>query len=108
MRLLPALGHIPAIGGLQPERAHGGGFLVHLIWRRWVTPVRPLLALEMDDEGYAEHKDYLGSLLDVEAGARGETVLMPCTKSPVRIAATGPWLSTFPSRLANEGRDSAS
>ena len=49
----------------------GGTFLVGLIWRGWVAPVRPLLAAGMDEEGRAEHEDYLGSLLDVEVGGAG-------------------------------------
>jgi hypothetical protein len=48
-----------------------GTFLVSLIWRRWVTLVRPMLVAEMDKEGCAEHEDYLGLLLDVKVGGVG-------------------------------------
>ena len=52
----------------SPNVLVGGTFLVGLIWRGWVAPVRPLLAAGMDEEGRAEHEDYLGSLLEVEVG----------------------------------------
>lgn len=55
----------------SPNVLVGGAFLVSLIWRRWVIPVRPLLAAEMDEEGRLEHEDYLGSLLAVEVGGEG-------------------------------------
>ena len=52
----------------SPNVLVGGMFLVGLIWRSWVTPVRLLLKAEMDELGRAEHKDYLGLLLDVKVG----------------------------------------
>ena len=54
----------------SPNVLIGGLFLIGLIWRRRVIPVRPLLTAMMDEEGCVEHEDYLKSLLpDDNAGA---------------------------------------
>ena len=50
----------------------GGAFLVGLIWRRRVIPVRPLLTSDMDEEGCVEHEEYLISLLTAENGGEGD------------------------------------
>ena len=48
-------------------------FLVLLMWKRRLIPVRPLLTAQLDEEGCVEHQEYLQSLLS-EDEAGGEEV----------------------------------
>lgn len=61
-------GIFPPIELCSPNVLIGGVFLVGLIWRRRIIPVRPLVTATMDEEGCIEHEDYLTSLLAVENG----------------------------------------
>jgi len=54
---------IPSLEFCSTNVLFGGVFLLGLIWKRRVVPVRPLLAAMMDEEGCVEHEDYLRSLL---------------------------------------------
>ena len=48
----------------SPNVLIGGVFLIGLVWRRRVIPVRPLLTASLDEEGCVEHEEYLKSLLN--------------------------------------------
>jgi hypothetical protein len=70
---------MPPMEVCSPNVLIGGVFLIGLIWRRHIIPVKPLLLTAIsDEEGCAEHKDYLRSLLadenedDVEVDNGGE------------------------------------
>lgn len=55
---------MPPLEVCSPNVLIGGVFLIGLIWRRGVIPVKPLLLDAIsDEEGCAEHEDYLQSLL---------------------------------------------
>ena len=54
---------IPPLEFCSTNVLFGGVFLLGLIWKRRVVPVRPLLAAMMDEEGCVEHEDYLRSML---------------------------------------------
>ena len=55
---------MPPLEVCSPNVLFGGVFLIGLIWRRRVIPVKPLLlAAISDEEGCAEHEDCLRSLL---------------------------------------------
>lgn len=61
-------GIFPPLELCSPNVLIGGVFLIGIIWRRGIIPVRPLLTASMDEEGCIEHEDYLTSLLVVENG----------------------------------------
>jgi membrane associated rhomboid family serine protease len=56
-------GLFPPLEVCCPNVLFGGVFLIGLIWRRRIIPVRPLLTATMDEEGGMEHENYLTSLL---------------------------------------------
>lgn len=58
----------------SPNVLIGGTFLFGLVWRRRIVPVRPLLTTMLDEEGGAEHENYLRSVLaDEDGGPDGAT-----------------------------------
>jgi len=63
---------IPPLEVCSSNVLMGGVFLIGLVWRRRVIPVRPLLTAVMDEEGCVEHEEYLKSLLAGEAGGEGD------------------------------------
>ena len=67
-------GIFPPMELCSPNVLFGGVFIIGLIWRRRIIPVRPLLTATMDEEGCMEHEDYLTSLLAVENG--GDEVIV--------------------------------
>lgn len=69
---------MPPLEVCSPNVLIGGVFLLGLIWRKHVVPVKPLLLTAIsDEEGRVEHEDYLRSLLaedDVFVGVEAEEV----------------------------------
>ncbi len=69
---------MPPLEVCGPNVLIGGVFLIGLIWRRHVIPVKPLILTAIsDEEGCAEHEDFLRSLIadehedDVDVGNGG-------------------------------------
>jgi len=65
-------GAMPPLEICSPNVLIGAVFLIGLIWRRRVIPVKPLLTAKLDEEGCVEHEEYLRSLLAEEIGEEGE------------------------------------